>query len=216
MTLTLSGQASHPVRLTSKIHLAVLNPENIATLGLASSTFARHYSQNLVWFLFLPLLRCFSSGGSPHIPIYSVYDLWFFIIGVPTFGYLRISAYLQLPEAFRSLSRPSSASDAKAFSICSSSLELPSVYPLNILGSRHLAWIAVFHTCSLKTFFTSSSGKIVLHFYPYGKTWFRLQISRICVRFILFFPFTFVCHVFHTNSSLELICLLLFGFQWTF
>ena len=43
---------------------------------------------------------------------------------VPTFGYLRLIAYLQLPAAFRSLSRPSSAPNAKAFSICSSSLEL--------------------------------------------------------------------------------------------
>ena len=34
---------------------------------------------------------------------------------VSPFGYLRINAYLQLPEAFRSLSRPSSAPDAKAF-----------------------------------------------------------------------------------------------------
>ena len=45
------------------------NPEGISTLGLASSAFARHYWRNLVWFLFLALLRCFSSGGSPHIPI---------------------------------------------------------------------------------------------------------------------------------------------------
>ena len=36
----------------------------------------------------------------------------------------RIVAYLQLPEAFRSLSRPSSAPDAKAFPLCSSSLNL--------------------------------------------------------------------------------------------
>ena len=34
---------------------------------------------------------------------------------VSPFGYLRIKAYLRLPEAFRSLSRPSSAPDAKAF-----------------------------------------------------------------------------------------------------
>ena len=53
---------------------AVQNPESIATLGLASSDFARHYFRNLGWFLFLALLRCFSSGGSPHIPMYSVYD----------------------------------------------------------------------------------------------------------------------------------------------
>ena len=44
-------------------------PEDISTLGLASSAFARHYLRNLVWFLFLALLRCFSSGGSLHIPI---------------------------------------------------------------------------------------------------------------------------------------------------
>ena len=35
------------------------------------------------------------------------------------------STYLQLPEAYRSLSRPSSAPDAKAFTLRSFSLELP-------------------------------------------------------------------------------------------
>ena len=43
---------------------------------------------------------------------------------VSPFGYLRINAYLQLPEAFRSLSRPSSAPDAKAFPLRPSSLDL--------------------------------------------------------------------------------------------
>ena len=42
----------------------------------------------------------------------SVYDT---LRWVSPFGNLRISAYLQLPEAYRSLSRPSSAPDAKAF-----------------------------------------------------------------------------------------------------
>ena len=46
-------------------------------------------------------------------------------MSVSTFGYLRIRAYLQLPVAFRSLSRPSSAPCAKAFTLCSCSLELP-------------------------------------------------------------------------------------------
>ena len=66
------------------------NPKCITTLGLASSAFARHYSRNLGWFLFLPVLRCFSSRGSPHIPMYSVYDIRFFTVCVPTFGNLRI------------------------------------------------------------------------------------------------------------------------------
>ena len=43
---------------------------------------------------------------------------------VSPFRYLRIFAYLQLPAAFRSLSRLSSALSAKASSLCSSSLNL--------------------------------------------------------------------------------------------
>ena len=50
------------------------NPVNIATYGLASSAFARHYSRNLGWFLFLALLRCFSSDRFPHTTMYSSYD----------------------------------------------------------------------------------------------------------------------------------------------
>ena len=46
--LTLSCRASHPVRLQYAITYAVLNPGCISTSGLASSAFARHYSQNLV------------------------------------------------------------------------------------------------------------------------------------------------------------------------
>ena len=49
-------------------------PERISTFGLGSSDFARHYFRNHCCFLFLRVLRCFSSPGSPHIPIYSVYD----------------------------------------------------------------------------------------------------------------------------------------------
>ena len=49
-------------------------PERISPLGLPSSAFARHYLRNLVWCLFLALLRCFSSGGSPPVPMDSVQD----------------------------------------------------------------------------------------------------------------------------------------------
>ena len=47
-TLTLSGGASHPLRLELLIRYPVLNPAHIAAYGLASSAFARRYSQNLV------------------------------------------------------------------------------------------------------------------------------------------------------------------------
>ena len=43
---------------------------------------------------------------------YSVQDA---LRRVSPFGNLRITVHLQLPEAYRSLSRPSSAPDAKAF-----------------------------------------------------------------------------------------------------
>ena len=54
----------------------------------------------------------------------SRYVLQLFTVGVSPFGNLRIEAYLQLPAAYRSLSRPSSAPDAKAFTLRSYSLEL--------------------------------------------------------------------------------------------
>ena len=57
---------------------------------------------------------------------------------VSPFGYPRISARLQLPEAFRSLPRPSSAPSAKAFTLCSCSLD-----HYAILGS--LSAIVVFY-----------------------------------------------------------------------
>ena len=46
--LTLSDRLFHTVRLSSASFIAVRNPSRIATIGLASSIFARHYSRNLV------------------------------------------------------------------------------------------------------------------------------------------------------------------------
>ena len=43
--------------------------------GLGSSHFARRYSENHCCFLFLRLLRCFSSPRSPRKPMYSVCDV---------------------------------------------------------------------------------------------------------------------------------------------
>ena len=68
-TLTFFGWTSHSIPLNLYNAVFCPNPESITTLGLASSAFARHYLRNLGWFLFLALLRCFSSGGSPRTPI---------------------------------------------------------------------------------------------------------------------------------------------------
>ena len=97
---------------------AVRNPEGITTLGLASSRFARRYFGNLGWFLFLRLLRCFSSAGLPPYG-YFIHHTVTLKRWVSPFGNPRIDGYLLLPVAYRSLSRPSSAPDAKAFVVCS-------------------------------------------------------------------------------------------------
>ena len=47
MALTFFGRPSHAVPLEIASYIAVRNPVNIATYGLASSAFARHYSRNL-------------------------------------------------------------------------------------------------------------------------------------------------------------------------
>ena len=99
-----------------------LNPphENACRLysmrGLGYSRFARHYSGNPFRFLFLRLLRCFSSPGVASVAlrrrISRHYSGW-----VSPFGDPRIKACLRLPEAYRSLPRPSSPIAAKASTV---------------------------------------------------------------------------------------------------
>ena len=96
---------------------AVRNPKGIATSGLAYFPFARRYLGNRCFFLFLLLLRCFSSEGFLHIPMDSVYDDKVLPYRVSPFGNLGVDGYLLLTRAYRSLSRPSSAPDAKSFSL---------------------------------------------------------------------------------------------------
>ena len=78
----------------------------------------------------------FSSGyldvSLPRVPLL---DLWIqsrmtghYPSRVPPFGNLRINAYLRLPSAYRSLSRPSSAISAMASTLRSCSLDLAMLY----------------------------------------------------------------------------------------
>ena len=82
--------------------------------GLGSFHFARRYSGNRCFFLFLRVLRCFSSPGSLHAPMDSVHDDGGLLRRVPPFRNRWITGYLLLPNAYRSLSRLSSALSAKA------------------------------------------------------------------------------------------------------
>ena len=74
--------------------------------GLGSSPFARHYWGNHCCFLFLEVLRCFSSLRSPPQP--NVVDDRPSGGRVVPFGDPRINGHLHLTAAYRSLSRPSS------------------------------------------------------------------------------------------------------------
>ena len=66
---------------------------------------------------------------------------------VSPFGNLRINSYVRLPEAYRSLSRPSSAPDAKAFPLRSFMLDLrrrksPPVAPVQTLRVGPISWFS--------------------------------------------------------------------------
>ena len=73
-----------------------------------------------ILFLFLWLLRCFTSPGiaNPLLCIQSG-TTEYYPGQVTPFGNLRVKAYLPLSEAYRSLSRPSSPVSTKASAICS-------------------------------------------------------------------------------------------------
>ena len=101
---------SRPFFYQMTVNVSVLQPRprrNAA--GLGSSAFARRYLRNHFCFLFLQVLRCFSSLRSPLILGNDSSSHW-----VPPFGNLRVKGYLHLTGAYRSLSRPSSPLRAQA------------------------------------------------------------------------------------------------------
>ena len=114
---------SRTVPLQSEVINAVRTPECTHS-GLGSFHFARRYFENRVFFLFLRLLRCFSSPGSLRTPMDSVHDDRSSSCRVPPFRHPRLNGYLLLPAAFRSLSRLSSALSAKASALCPILLDL--------------------------------------------------------------------------------------------
>ena len=90
-----------------------ITPERTRS-GLGSFHSARRYSGNRFFFLFLRVLRCFSSPGSlPYVMNWRMDDRSF-SCRVSPFRHLRVTGYVLLSAAFRSLSRLSSALSAKA------------------------------------------------------------------------------------------------------
>ena len=79
-------------------------PLSLATTdGISVDVFSSSYLDVSVQTV--PFVRLFDSTHDPGV----------LLQGVPPFGNPRIDGYLLLPVAYRSLSRPSSAPDAKAF-----------------------------------------------------------------------------------------------------
>ena len=113
--LTLCRRPSHAVLLTyrrimlsatPKILLPSVwpNPRSLATTSGISVDFSSS-----------PYLDV-SVQAVPHVRLFcSTHVDRVLLCRVSPFGHLRINGHLHLPEAFRSLSRPSSAPDAKAF-----------------------------------------------------------------------------------------------------
>ena len=115
MVLTLSDRPSHAVRLTDRVLKAVRTPEVFllpvcplprslaTTYGISFDVSSSPYLDVSVQAV--PRVRLFDSTHADRV----------LLCRVSPFGNLRVKAYVQLTAAYRSLSRPSSAPDAKAF-----------------------------------------------------------------------------------------------------
>ena len=145
--------------------------------------------------------------------MYSVSVSYFFSMSVSTFGYLRVEAYLQLTAAFRSLSRPSSAPDAKAFTLCSFSLELSFKHCCSLLF-LWIAWVSrtflffgllihcekVLSFCALNRY---STFRWNCTFTQIGKTYnsyFANLVKNICPLICSFLLFNILYSVFNEHS----------------
>ena len=127
----------HPLRRcfpasSTTLHLATTrsyNPSNAGTsLVWALPRSLATTGGIIVYFLFLEVLRCFSSLGSPpHYVDNRPSAYW-----VVPFGDPRVNGHLHLTGAYRSLSRPSSPVRAKASAmrpfLLSRTLKLPIIH----------------------------------------------------------------------------------------
>jgi hypothetical protein len=66
-TFTLFGHLFHGVLLSICHHISLTLQPSFLRMSLGCSAFARRYWRNLYWFIFLTLLRCFSSDGILHV-----------------------------------------------------------------------------------------------------------------------------------------------------
>ena len=114
--LTLYGRLSHAVQLSSSDLDAGPNPENPERLSVWPPPRSLATTSGISVDVFSSPYLDVSVQAVPHVLLfYSQHVDTVLPCRVSPFGYPRINGYLLLPVAFRSLSRPSSAPDAKAF-----------------------------------------------------------------------------------------------------
>lgn len=117
--ITHFGLTFQTVLLTFAFHVVALQPHPDKSRWFGLTRFRSPLLTGSILFLFLRLLRCFTSprvalpGLCIHPGVTPYYRCWVFPFGVP-----RIKACVPLPEDYRSLLRPSSPDDAKASTIC--------------------------------------------------------------------------------------------------
>ena len=128
--------------------------------------------------------------------MYSVNDIWFFIICVPTFGYLRIYRLFAAPRSFSQLVTSFFGSWCQGIPL----MLFLAWTPCFVLFLLELLCIT-FYSCLFR------SGKII--FYPFfGKTWFLHHFF-----FPLINSYKLIIAFF---KSVRVLKFFLFGFQWTY
>ena len=70
-----SAVLSNTILLSFSMDSGVLHPRAITNSGLGCSDFARHYFRNRFYFLFLRVIRCFSSPGSLRYTYFIQYTI---------------------------------------------------------------------------------------------------------------------------------------------
>ena len=145
-TLTFSGRLSHTIRLGPIFVMTVLTPQvflpKVWPLPLSLAT-TRGISVDFSSSRYLDV-------SVPEVPLiylciqYMIYGSSPYVF--PHSEICGYNAHLQLPAAYRSLSRPSSAPDAKAFTLCSFLLELPISWfsHLELLEFQNIFWVHIF------------------------------------------------------------------------
>ena len=122
--ITLYRRSSQSVRLFLRLLNAVLTPERLLLPVWPLPRSLATTSGISVDFFSSPYLDV-SVQAVPHVHLFdSMHVDRVLLCRVSPFGNLRIKAHLRLPEAYRSLSRPSSALSAKAFPLRPLQLDL--------------------------------------------------------------------------------------------